>query len=207
MSKSHWDGPKLSVNYFKTLDLHDDLTQQDAIDLEAPPYLDGLPCSASTYSGCGCGPPPVQSGGRHLPLSHAPRRLPSPERGGICRIPFGCTSHVDSSFRDRVVRQVWSREKEAANGIVRNSFTSPLPKDTVRTEDLPASFTWCDNNGTSYCTMNRNQHIPQYCGSCWAHGAVSALGDRIKIARKAQARRCQSSLLRGLIGGRRHSVM
>jgi len=53
----------------------------------------------------------------------------------------------------------------------------------LKTEDLPDSFSWGDKN---LLTMSRNQHIPQYCGSCWAHGSVSALGDRIKIARQGK---------------------
>ena len=69
---------------------------------------------------------------------------------------------------------------------VLNDYTSPLPYTYISDDDLPDSFTWGDVNGKSYLTHSLNQHIPQYCGSCWAHGAMSALGDRIKIARNAE---------------------
>jgi len=61
-------------------------------------------------------------------------------------------------------------------------------------EALPDEFTWGNKDGVNYLTASRNQHIPQYCGSCWAHGAVSALQDRIKIARAAQGPDIQLSV-------------
>merc|ERR1719453_1305066 len=83
------------------------------------------------------------------------------------------------------INEVWTKEQTEAAGLVHKGshVISPLPQDYIQDSEVPTNFTWCDKDGVNYCTKSLNQHIPQYCGSCWAHGSVSALGDRVKIAR------------------------
>merc|ERR1712093_605033 len=99
-----------------------------------------------------------------------------------------CLAALVAAAVARRPSEVWTKEQtESAGWVHKGSHaTTPLPQDYVNAQALPSNFTWCDKDGVNYCTKSLNQHIPQYCGSCWAHGAVSALGDRIKIARKAQ---------------------
>lgn len=80
--------------------------------------------------------------------------------------------------------EVWTKDQVESRFFVwRGNSTGGHHVTSMKTRSLPPAFSWCDQG---MCTMSRNQHLPQYCGSCWAHGALSALGDRIKIARRGR---------------------
>ncbi|PNW87367.1 hypothetical protein CHLRE_02g119900v5 [Chlamydomonas reinhardtii] len=63
-----------------------------------------------------------------------------------------------------------------------NHVPAPLKKE----HELPKNWNWCNVDGVSYCVANWNQHIPYYCGSCWVHGTLSAIQDRLKIMKKGE---------------------
>jgi len=84
-------------------------------------------------------------------------------------------------------------ELKLSGHTIENDYYHPLPYTYIPEADLPSEFFWGNINGTSYLTRMLNQHIPQYCGSCWAHSSMSVLADRIKISQLYQHHRRQNS--------------
>jgi cathepsin X len=67
-------------------------------------------------------------------------------------------------------------------------YLDPLTSDLLpeyEESSLPPSFFWGDIDGTNFLSPVRNQHIPVYCGSCWAHASTSTMTDRFTIEHDA----------------------
>ncbi|KAK9815670.1 hypothetical protein WJX72_007740 [[Myrmecia] bisecta] len=72
---------------------------------------------------------------------------------------------------------------QRSTGPVPTLVTSPEPATYLLPHQIPKAYDIRDLDGVDYATIDRNQHIPQYCGSCWAHATASALSDRIALLR------------------------
>ena len=70
------------------------------------------------------------------------------------------------------------------NPALKDVINGPMAWDLVDQSDLPTHFDWRNVNGTNFASWTVNQHIPIYCGSCWAQAATASLADRFNILMK-----------------------
>lgn len=96
-------------------------------------------------------------------------------------LAFGLASSSEACRHGGFVRNEAFRNSPEASHII-----TPQPHTYLDPRDIPAAWDWRNVNGTNFLSSTRNQHIPQYCGSCWAFGSTSAIADRVNILKKGQ---------------------
>lgn len=109
---------------------------------------------------------------------HAPKPRTAVKTGAV---------HTFKEFHKKFIKSQEPRlhrncyQPRNSNEVPLQVVTSPQPSEMPMA--VPQNFWWGNVDGVNYLSWTINQHLPQYCGSCWAQAGTSSITDRIHIQR------------------------